>query len=89
MSPSSLDALPNEILRLIIGYATDLDGPSRVPLEDSILPPCSREIMTSRKTFSRVSRVFYNITAEFLYELVHLSKIESYLALDLLLQRRP
>lgn len=45
--------------------------------------------MKAKRDLSVTSRRFHNITTEFLYESVHLSKGESYFALDMQLGVHP
>lgn len=68
----SVDVLPNELWRKILGYATDCDSPTdRLHLfQEHMLPPTGKKSMRAKLDLSYVSKFFRSISAEFLYEAV-------------------
>lgn len=65
----SLETLPTELWRKILGYATDEDPiPDPPSLVDKLRPPVGHLSMRVKLSISYVSRLFRDIAAEYLYE---------------------
>lgn len=77
----TVNALPEELWRLILGFATDQDPKSMTySTATDMLPPIGVKSMLQKTTLSLVSRYFREMFPQFLYEAIKISdrgKLES------------
>lgn len=80
-SASTLERLSTELLRKIVYFATDRDGedPSH---SWPVTFPSRKESMNVKRAVSSVSRRFHAISAEFLYEVISIRRLEACIALN-------
>lgn len=73
---------PEELWYRIVGYATDLDSPSRPDFDEHLLPPFSTESLEAKLALSMVSRRFRSISIPFLFESIVVESREETQALE-------
>lgn len=84
MSTATPSTLPTELLRKIVGFATDLDEELQIDHlhVQKVLFPSGQESMKAKCTISHVSRTFQDISYEFLYEAITLDGAKTCFALE-------